>query len=226
MHFYIGLFLITAATLMLQIIQTRILSVVAWYHLAFFAISTAMFGLTLGAVWVYLRGSRFSQKTLSYDLSYFSSAFAVSIALALAVQMTLSPVDRMTATNVITWIELALCLSVPFFFSGVVVSLALTRSPYPIGRVYGVDLFGAATGCLGVILLLNFTDGPSAVLWVAALAALGALFFGWSSIGAPPERLPIFATLMQRRLWFLGIFVLLRLQTALGSRKMDCAPFS
>src|SRR2546427_5655929 len=90
--FYTGLFLITACTLMLQLIQTRILSVVAWYHLAFFVISMAMFGLTTGAVWVYLRRDRFSEKTLSYDLSFFSAAFAVTTALCLAVQMTLVPI--------------------------------------------------------------------------------------------------------------------------------------
>ncbi len=58
--FYAGLFLITACTLMLQVVQTRILSVVAWYHLAFFAISMAMFGLTAGAVFVYLKRERFT----------------------------------------------------------------------------------------------------------------------------------------------------------------------
>ena len=36
---------------MLQLTQTRILSVVAWYYLAFFAISMAMFGLTLVGAW-------------------------------------------------------------------------------------------------------------------------------------------------------------------------------
>ena len=40
---------------MLQIVETRIISVTSWYHLAFFVISIAMFGLTAGAVWVYLR---------------------------------------------------------------------------------------------------------------------------------------------------------------------------
>ena len=45
----------------------RILSVMAWYHLAFFAISMAMFGLTAGAVWLYLRRDRFTDKTLSYE---------------------------------------------------------------------------------------------------------------------------------------------------------------
>ena len=62
------------------------------------------------------------------------------------------------------------------------VSLALTRSPYPIGRVYGVDLAGAATGCLGVLLLLNVVDGPAAVLWVTAIAGLAAVLFRGSGI--------------------------------------------
>src|SRR5438094_5713990 len=143
-NFYIGLFLITGCTLMLQVIQTRILSVVAWYHLAFFAISMAMFGLTVGAVWVYLRRDRFTEKMLSYDLSYFSTAFALSILLCLVVQMSLTPMVSRSMTSILTWAELAMCLSIPFFFSGIVVSLALTRSPFPVGRVYGADLVGAA----------------------------------------------------------------------------------
>ena len=39
--FYLALGLVTAATLMLQIIETRIISVISWYHLAFFIISIA-----------------------------------------------------------------------------------------------------------------------------------------------------------------------------------------
>jgi predicted membrane-bound spermidine synthase len=188
--FYIGLFLITACTLMLQVIQTRILSVVAWYHLAFFAISMAMFGLTVGAVWVYLRRDRFTDKTLSYDLSYFSMAFALSTLFCLIVQMSLTPIVSRSMTSILTWAELAICLSIPFFFSGVVVSLALTRSPFPVGRVYGADLLGAAVGCLGVLVLLNNTDGPSAVLWVGAIAAVGAFFFSKSGIGGEPQTKP------------------------------------
>jgi hypothetical protein len=118
-HFYAGLFLITACTLMLQVIQTRILSVVAWYHLAFFAISMAMFGLTVGAVWVYLRRDRFIEKTLSYDLSYFSTAFALSTLFCLIVQMSLTPVITRSMTSILTWAEVApyVCQS-PFFSRG------------------------------------------------------------------------------------------------------------
>jgi predicted membrane-bound spermidine synthase len=197
--FYFGLFLITSCTLMLQIVQTRILSVVAWYHLAFFAISMAMFGLTAGAVWVYLRRDRFTDKTLSYDLAYHSAAFAVVTGAGLLIQMTLAPVVKLSLASLWTWVELALCMSIPFFFSGIVVSLALTRSPFPIGLVYAVDLAGAALGCLGVLVLLNSTDGPSAVLWIAALGAASALCFAASGVGTKPSPLPPLDSLLHRR---------------------------
>src|SRR5262249_35775738 len=63
------------------------------------------------------------------------------------------------------------------------VSLALTRSPYPIGKVYGADLIGAAIGCIGGLVLLNVTSGPSAVLWVGAVIGLAALGFASSGLG-------------------------------------------
>jgi hypothetical protein len=58
--------LVAAATLMLQIIEARIISVISWYHLAFFVISIAMFGLTAGAVFVYLRRDRFRPRAAAH----------------------------------------------------------------------------------------------------------------------------------------------------------------
>lgn len=198
-RFYAGVFLITSSTLMLQLIETRILSVILWYHLAFFAISMAMFGLTAGSVWVYLKGDRYTQKTLSYDLAYFSAAFALTTVLSLGMQLVLTLTLTFSITGIIVWILLALFMAIPYFFSGVTISLALTRSPYPIGRVYGVDLFGAAVGCLGVLLLLNLTDGPSAVIWAGAAAAAGAWFFAGSGIGGVPESRPLLASVLQHQ---------------------------
>jgi predicted membrane-bound spermidine synthase len=207
LFFYAGVFLIGSATLMLEIIQTRILSVVVWYHLAFFVISLAMFGLTAGAVWVYLHPVRFTEKTLPYDLSYFSGLFALATAICLAVQMTLAPVISAVTTTIWIWTELALCLSIPFFFAGVLMSLALTRSPFPVGWVYGVDLLGAATGCLGALLLLNLTDGPSAVLWVAVFVAGGALAFSASGSGKAPDEKPLLHACLRYRYWIFAILV-------------------
>ena len=52
-QFLAGLFLVCMCVLMLQIVETRILSVISFYHLAFFAISMAMFGMTAGSLIVY-----------------------------------------------------------------------------------------------------------------------------------------------------------------------------
>ena len=51
---YAGLFAITLSTLMYEIGLTRIFSVTMWYHFAFVAISVALFGMTVGALLVYL----------------------------------------------------------------------------------------------------------------------------------------------------------------------------
>lgn len=194
---------------MLQLIETRILSVITWYYLAFFAISIAMFGLTAGAVWVYLQGERYSGKTLSQDLAYFSTAFGLTTVLSLIIQLSLPLVQVFSVMARLVFIVLTISIAIPYFFSGVVVSLALTRSPFPIGRVYGVDLLGAALGCLGVLFLLNHADGPTAVLWVAAIIILGAIFFQGSKIGQIREQLAPFARLLQHRIAIFLAIVLL-----------------
>ena len=50
---YLGIFATALSTLMLEVLLTRITSVLAWYHLAFFVISLAMLGMTAGAVAVF-----------------------------------------------------------------------------------------------------------------------------------------------------------------------------
>ena len=181
-RFYLALGLATAATLMLQIVETRIISVTSWYHLAFFVISVAMFGLTAGAVRVYLKAERFAEGALGDHLASASLAFAVTILLALFAQLTLVSGLPLSVMSFIAWAEFAVVLAVPFFYSGIVVSLALTRSPLPIGKVYAADLIGAAAGCLGVLALLNVVSGPAAVLFTALLAAGAGMLF---ATGAP-----------------------------------------
>jgi len=184
-RFYFAVFLLSFSTLLLEIVETRLLSVVSWYHLAFFVISAAMFGMTAGAVWAYLRRDRFTLESLPWDLSLFSSGFAIATALSLCIQVTLAPAMVFSVSTALVFAEMALTMAVPFFFAGVAVSLALTRSPFPVGRVYAVDLAGAASGCLGVIVLLDRVDAPSAILLSGALAAAASILFSGSADGPP-----------------------------------------
>jgi hypothetical protein len=47
---------------MYEVLLTRIFSVTMWYHFAFVAISVALFGMTVGALIVYLLPDRFPQE--------------------------------------------------------------------------------------------------------------------------------------------------------------------
>jgi hypothetical protein len=178
--FLIGVFLTTFSFLIFQILQTRILSVIAWYYMAFFAISVAMLGMTAGAVWVYLWRDRF-QAPLPVTLSNFALLAAVAMPASIMVQFCLVTVVALSLTTLISWSLLLVVMALPYVFSGVVVSLALTRSPFPTGQVYGVDLLGAALGCVGVIGILNVLDGPTAVIVAGAICALSAQAFAASA---------------------------------------------
>ena len=68
-------------------------------------------------------------------------------------------------------------IAVPFVVSGVAICLALTSFPSRVSRLYAADLAGAALGCVLLIAVLDWSDGPTAVLWVAVLASLGAIAF-------------------------------------------------
>jgi hypothetical protein len=179
--FLLGVFFITCAILVFQITQMRILSVVAWYYLAFFAISVAMLGMTVGAVWVYLKRREFTPERLSIAVSDAALMAAVAMPASLVVQFCLITKLLPTVASAAAWLLLMAAMTVPYFFAGIAVTLALTRSPFPVSQVYGVDLLGAATGCIAAVAILNFLDGPSAVVLAGLLAAIGASFFARSA---------------------------------------------
>lgn len=176
---YAGLFLVTLSTLMYEIILTRIFSVTMYYHFAFVAISVALFGMTLGALIVYLRPDRFPASDVRRQLWLYSLLFSVSIAVSFITQLAIPFVPRWNFVGVWSVALTCLVISVPFIFSGIVVCLALTRFPAQVNRLYAADLVGAALGCILLVLLMSRMDGPSAVIAIGALAGFAALAFAW-----------------------------------------------
>ena len=175
--FLAGLFLTTLATLTLELLDTRLLSVLTWYHLSFFAVSTAMFGMSAGAVRVYLGGARFSGDHAPRALVRATTALAVAIPLAHAANLYIRIDVEPSLLGELALFATTLALAAPFYLSGVAVALALTRVPGPSGLVYAVDLAGAALGSLLVVPLLKALDISSAALACGAVAAAAGLCF-------------------------------------------------
>lgn len=172
-----GLFTTALATLCLEVLDTRLLSVMAWYHLSFFAVSTAMFGMAAGALRVYLGGARFEGANAAVELRRHALLLAILIPLC---HITNLVVRIPSGTGIVTILALfisTVALAIPFFVSGVIVTVALTRTNAPVGLAYSVDLLGAALGSLLVIPLFAWSNLTTAVLACSAIAAISSLCF-------------------------------------------------
>ena len=186
--FLIGVFLICMCSLMLQIVQTRVISVIVYYHLAFFAISMAMLGMTAGSLLVYFKSKLFSRERLFEHLAWIGAAFAISIVLSTLSLITTvvgSGITNTIGMTLVVWLKLITILVPPYVLAGMAIALGLTRSPWPVGTVYGVDLIGAASGCLVTLRLLSWADGVSVLIAIAALRGRGLDLVRRSRGGCP-----------------------------------------
>lgn len=174
---YSGLFILSAATLALEIAMVRLLSVTTWYYLAFFAISTAMLGLTSGAVYVYLRPPAREAEGVDRALARAAAGFSLSVPVTLILLCLLPlPITRSVMT-LFAALATGLVAALPFFFTGIATTIALTRTTLPVGRMYAADLAGAAAGCVLGLALLETIDTPSAMLVTSAVGFVGAALF-------------------------------------------------
>src|SRR5437764_514314 len=164
---YLCVALTTLATLLLELSLTRIFSVVFYYHLAFLAISIALFGLGIGGVFSYVVAAW--KAPLYIRLGRLSVANTFCVLLSLLVILVQG--NNLTNYNLaIIYFTTAL----PFFISGAIVSLAISETIERVNRVYFFDLLGAAGGCLVLLPLLHLLGGPSTVVSSGIFFAVAA----------------------------------------------------
>lgn len=179
-RYLLGIFLTSLSALTLEVALTRVFSVTMWYHFAFLAISMALSGSAVAGVVLYF----FPQLTHPWQvgrwLGWAALALAVSVPLTfvLYLQIPFRPDLNRTELPLEQVLGLALIyldLTVPFFLSGAVISLALSAYSEQAGRVYWADLMGASLGCLGSVLALEMLGGAGAVLTAGAVAGVAGL---------------------------------------------------
>src|SRR2546423_11761252 len=79
LRYCLGLFLISLATLLLELSLTRVLSVSLWYHFGFLVISTALLGFGASGVTLALWTDLRERKDLDLALGICGLAFAVCV---------------------------------------------------------------------------------------------------------------------------------------------------
>jgi hypothetical protein len=174
-----GVWFVALATLLYEIALIRVLSFTIWYHFAYVVISTALLGYgASGAVlaWRPQIGSQDLERTLAR-----TTLTAGLTGIAFFGIIALFPFDPLTILtskrDLLLMVVYEIGATVPFFFSGLTISLALRAGAARVDRLYFWDLVGAGLGCALAVPLMNWLSPPGAMLIACGVFAAAAIAF-------------------------------------------------
>ena len=178
---FLGVGMTALAGLIIELALTRLFSVLLYYHFAFMAISVALLGLGAGGLSSYWIVGNRPLERLWPRLSQLAAANALITVAVLAVVLRMKVSLTTTPSTLVALAVIYVSSAVPFFFSGVILSVLLARTVDQAGTVYFADLTGASAGGLLLVPLLNWLGGPNTLLFAAVVWAASAAL--WSALG-------------------------------------------
>ena len=169
---YLGIFFTSLSAIVFEISLTKIFSVTLWYHFAYFAVSLALFGLGAGGIATYFWQS-FLSKHFPNVLKHLVSLQFLSMILSLLFILNLP-----NSVNLLLRLSLIYIIcSIPFFLTGMILSLVIHKYVKNTPRIYFSDLFGSGIGCIVFVLAITIFSGPTVVIIGAFLALVASIFF-------------------------------------------------
>lgn len=180
---YLALLLISAATLAFQVTLTRFFALAQGHHLAFMAISLALLGIGASGTYLSLRPP--TAAGLSRLITAGSSLFTLSVPAAY-LSINYLPFDAYRLAlerSQLLWLTLYyLALTIPFFFSGVVIGATLAAQPGQAGPLYAANLLGSGLGPPLALFSLDTFGGPGTVFFCALLGWLAVVSSQWLGV--------------------------------------------
>jgi spermidine synthase len=164
----IGVASIAFAVLLLELSLIRVMDVILAPNTGYMALTSAMFALGLGGIYLYLFHSK-SDKSLK--LVAFLSLLVSGWFNWLPFSLTIN--ENNLSTQILAWAGMYIGLTLPFFIAGIVLSKVFQDYSKDIGRLYFFDLVGAGIACFLFIPLLPIY-GPGGFLFVSAAAGVVA----------------------------------------------------
>ena len=171
---YVGLFLISLATLMLEISLIRFFSIAQWYHFAFMVISIALFGIAASGTFLFVKNIRnpLFWSAILFSLSTISGFFVTN-------NLFFDPYKAViNYSHVFILLLYYIFLSLPFFFFGIIVAFIFSQKQKNSGIVYFYNLFGSAVGTILAIPFLAFFN-IKIIFLISLTGLIAALFFNW-----------------------------------------------
>ncbi|HRE40505.1 MAG TPA: hypothetical protein PLG90_04155 [Ignavibacteria bacterium] len=181
--FYIGIFLISLCTILLEFTLTRILSVVLWYNFAFMVISVALLGFGISGTFLSVN-EKIKKIPTDKLLSYLSLSYGISVMFTFIVmnKIPFDPFSLFSESVQFVYLPIYyLLITLPFFIAGLIISVLLTKYKSEINKLYFFDLIGAGLACFAFVILMPSFGGNGTIVFIAIGGFLTAIIFGFSN---------------------------------------------
>ncbi len=171
-NLFYGIFLISLATLALEISLIRFFSVSQWYHFAFMVVSIALFGIAAS-------GTFLTIKRLKNPLFLSSVLFSISVLISFLItnKLIFDPFEAiMNFKYIFVLLVYYLFLGLPFFFFGIIIAYSLSKFQNKAGKIYFYNMSGSAAGTIASLLFISIFNVKT-VFVISLLGLLSSLFF-------------------------------------------------
>ena len=189
------IFAVTFSTMLIEVLLTRVFSVIYFGQFAFLIISLALFGYGLSGVYLSISRISKSENSIRY-LERFLLLFAVSVPVVYKLTLVFT-IDFLHLfhpfQNFVFLVINFIILLIPFFFGGTSLALIFSAFSSQIGRLYFIDLVGAGLGSLAIIPLVP-SLGPTRIMILLFLLVSIAWF--WLSSYKKIVKSLVFAALL------------------------------
>tara|TARA_Y100000310_G_scaffold203351_1_gene203585 strand:+ start:18975 stop:21287 length:2313 start_codon:yes stop_codon:yes gene_type:complete len=169
---YFGIFLISLATLALEISLIRFFSISQWYHFAFMVVSIALFGIAAS-------GTFLTIKKLKNPLFLSSILFSISVLISFFITNNLifDPFEAIiNFKHVFVLLVYYIFLGLPFFFFGIIVAYSFLKFQNKAGKVYFYNMSGSALGTVASLFFISIFNVKT-IFVISLLGLLSSLFF-------------------------------------------------
>jgi hypothetical protein len=169
--------LVACSMLMYEILLTRISALRLLFHYSFLVVSNCLLGLGAAGTLITLRQDRWKSDPGGW-IFRFCAWYLMSLVLVypFIIGFTVWPENNFALSpDPLRIAVFNLVAAVPFFFAGLAVGMLLTFNAGRVNLVYGLDLLGAAAGCVLLPWLLPQFGAGGCFVVVALLATLATM---------------------------------------------------
>ena len=170
---------VALASLTLELVMTRLFSVVFYYHFTFLTLSVAFIGASSAGIVAWLLGERLRRPEADAWYAPLLGVTGLSMFGILGVLKSAAFYRALLSGEVLQLIPALGLITVPFFLVSLILCIAFTRNASRIGMIYGIDLVAAALGCFLYPLVIRSAGGAGSAFVCGTLCVLAMLFAPW-----------------------------------------------